>query len=70
MSGEGEADSFLARAQEGMGTRFQSQASIEKQNEQRDKDWQAAYARCVFRLQVICKYMEDRSLLAEVASVY
>jgi hypothetical protein len=47
MSGEGEADSFLARAQEGMGTRFQSQARIEKANEQRDKDWQAAYARCV-----------------------
>lgn len=47
MSGEGEAKDFLSRAQEGIGTRFQSQATIEKANEQRDKDWQAAYARYV-----------------------
>ena len=45
MTDDSEANSFLARAQEGMGARFQSQASIEKANEQRDKDWQAAYAR-------------------------
>ncbi len=38
-------DDFLARAQEGIGSRFQSQASIEKANEQREREWKEAYAK-------------------------
>lgn len=38
---------FLARAQEGMGSRFQSQASIDESNTRREKEWKEAYARCV-----------------------
>ncbi|KAI9636631.1 N-terminal domain of NEFA-interacting nuclear protein NIP30-domain-containing protein [Dioszegia hungarica] len=40
-----QAPDFLAKAQEGMGSRFQSQASIDESNTRREKEWKEAYAR-------------------------
>lgn len=35
----------LQRAQEGIGSRFETQTSINEANERRDKEWRDAYAR-------------------------
>lgn len=35
----------LKRAQEGIGSRFETQTSINEANERREKEWRDAYAR-------------------------